>query len=515
MHIVRVVSFLVLVAVFVCSACSENTVCETNSVNCQRIGQTKEPVRPVVLQTFPPNNGWKAIQCDEVADALCRNVSTLPNDNSTTIRPEAEIQNLNGLSFPASNHHLVTGLALNGEASGEAGPVNQEPAQQMVILDTVRTNNISIQPAETPVSSAGVSAYAAQALKSAEFLLNMVNADGAIVDQPGGQFTNLDSNMEYALIGLAAAYWYTQDMRYLTALERGIDWLAARQVLEPGSWRGSWYYAYQSFPPYQAVALSPGSGVMDVRGVDATSALFVYLLYLHKTLSGSTSYVERYATNAMAALVFVMSQNRDPINPFFYSSWQLKDNAWTLWRFQYSADQGDVYLGLAAGARLFDGVPGEIFTTAALELEQNLNTVFFDQTIRQYAVGRSVNGTLANAFGSFSEVFPQGYLPWIFGPSPEALLALAKLESFRQTDGSLMSAGMTEKFSLSNIVYILAASRLNKTPDPAIVDWLLNTTYDPETGGIRDTDDPASPVFSNVIGFAVTALLGMPAFLSP
>jgi hypothetical protein len=45
--------------------------------------------------------------------------------------------------------------------------------------------------------------------------------------------------MEYALMGLAAAYQHSRDPRYLAALEKGIRWLAAREEMSDPKWRGS------------------------------------------------------------------------------------------------------------------------------------------------------------------------------------------------------------------------------------------------------------------------------------
>ena len=71
--------------------------------------------------------------------------------------------------------------------------------------------------------------YPAYALRVADYLLGQQGADGVIPDGQGGRVANVDSTMEYALIGFAAAYWYSRDSRYLNGLEQGIHWLAARE----------------------------------------------------------------------------------------------------------------------------------------------------------------------------------------------------------------------------------------------------------------------------------------------
>src|SRR5205807_366590 len=62
-----------------------------------------------------------------------------------------------------------------------------------------------------------------QALRIADFILSLQNAAGAIPDRSGVNTVNEDSNMEYALIGLGAAYAATNDRRYLDGLERWIS----------------------------------------------------------------------------------------------------------------------------------------------------------------------------------------------------------------------------------------------------------------------------------------------------
>lgn len=193
-----------------------------------------------------------------------------------------------------------------------------------------------------------------QAFRMADFILKLQTADGAIPDRPGVNTVNEDSNMEYALIGLAAAYEASKDRRYLDGLERGIRWLAAREEMTDAAWKGSWRYVYSAAPPFAPIPTSPGAGIADVRGVDATSSLFVYLLYLHRRLTGSDTLARNYASNAKSALEFVIAHNLDK-HGFSQSSWQrhISDGQWHLYAFRYSADQGDVYLGMQAGALLY------------------------------------------------------------------------------------------------------------------------------------------------------------------
>src|SRR5205823_9162917 len=83
-----------------------------------------------------------------------------------------------------------------------------------------------------------------QAIRIADFILSLQNADGAIIDEAGVNTVNQDSNMEYALIGLGAAYDATKNPKYLDGLEKGIKWLAQREEMADARWKGSWYYVF-------------------------------------------------------------------------------------------------------------------------------------------------------------------------------------------------------------------------------------------------------------------------------
>jgi hypothetical protein len=211
---------------------------------------------------------------------------------------------------------------------------------ETVVIPTATSTLVLPTPTITPTPPSASNDYSTHAARIADYLLSQQNADGAIPDAPGWDTVNQDSNMEYALIGLAAAYDYSHDPRYLLALEKGIRWLAAREEMTDPPWRGSWFYAYSSVPPYNPIPTSPGDpAITDVRGVSATSALFVYLLYLHSVVSGSNTLAIEYEDNARAALDFVLEHNQSA-DGFFYNSWQKSaaDGKWHLWRFRYAAD---------------------------------------------------------------------------------------------------------------------------------------------------------------------------------
>jgi hypothetical protein len=345
----------------------------------------------------------------------------------------------------------------------------------------------------------------------ADFILDLQDAAGAIRDEPGGGVVNEDSNMEYALMGMAAAYAYSQDPRYLSSLERGIDWLAKRQATGISAWRGSWFYAYAKRPPYRPVAISPGADVEDVRGVDSTGALFVYLLYLHQQATGSDRLAQRYAQNARNALDFIIAANRSK-DGLFYNAWHKRKQAWKPWKYSYAADQADVYLGLRAGGLLYDDHARQ-YGKLAWKLRKKALRTFVKKGLGHYAVGRETDGGLDEGEG-FDVSFAQTYLPWVFGPAPsnDASYRWFREQAWRSGDTVVLPDG-TPTYSLIAATFELASQALGQPGNPRFEDWLLTHVIDRD-GGVRDTPDRGSEKYSNVAGFTLLALLKRKAWPS-
>lgn len=343
----------------------------------------------------------------------------------------------------------------------------------------------------------------------AEWLLGNQDAEGALQDYRGGDICNEDSNMEYALIGLAAAYARSGDPRFLAGLEKGIRWLAAGEDMSTTKWRGSWYYVYSCSPPYAPIPTSPGGSVTDVRGVDTTSALFVYLLYVHRELSKSDRLATELADHAKAALEFLLTQSMDE-DGFTWSSWHLVSGSWQLWRYKYAADQADVYLGLRGGSLLYDGADRR-YGNAADAIQHGLPVTFFDAAQGRYATGMDGSGALDHEPG-FDGVFAQGYVPWAIGPAPQSVASYEWLLHGVQTSGKVVLFTGDPGYSLSVDILALAAATLGEArPEPSL-QWLLSTTYDAATGGVRDTGARGSDEISNVVGFSILAVLGQAPF---
>jgi hypothetical protein len=345
-------------------------------------------------------------------------------------------------------------------------------------------------------------------LAAADFILSLQNSDGRIADCPGSAVVNEDSNMEYACIGLAAAYRHSGKTCYRDGLEKGITWLAARQEMTDPFWKGSWFYAYDTDPPYGPVALSPGPGIDDVRGVDATSALFVYLLYLHSTLTGDTGLSDLYRDNACAALDFLLAHNYDA-EKYFYSSWQKSSGAWALWKYRYAADQADVYLGLRAGYLLY-GTPA--YGDAADFLKATVPAAFYNADGSIFATGMEEDGSLDTDFDGFNTIFSQGYLGWVFGPSVQTENAYAWLKDHIGFGGGLICYAGDPGYSLSVAVLGLAAKSLVYDLPVSSFRWVAANTFDPHDGGIRDTRNRFSEKYVNVAGLTTASMLGFPSF---
>lgn len=335
----------------------------------------------------------------------------------------------------------------------------------------------------------------------ADFILNLQTAEGAIPDRPRVATVNEDSNMEYALMGLAAAYLATKDPRYRDGLERGIRWLAAREEMTDPVWKGSWRYVYSALPPFAAIPTPPGEGITDVRGVDATSTLFVYLLYLHQRVTGTNTLAGMYAANAKAALDFVIRHNLDK-DGFSQSSWQkhASDGQWHIYAVKYSADQGDVYLGMKAGALLYHIAKYE---QVARFLKRSTPQRFFIKSDRRYALGLNEKHELDTT----PYVFAQGYLAWIWGDTPQNRQAVAWMQSKIQRDGSMAEPSRKSASSLSVAMLALADAALQQPPPSRSVHWLLTLPYDSVTGAVHETADPHSYQYNNVAGFCVMSLL--------
>lgn len=335
----------------------------------------------------------------------------------------------------------------------------------------------------------GLSAYQDTALRMADFILGLQRPSGAIPDSLGGYAINEDSNMEYALIGLAAAYGTTNDRKYLDGLRKGVEWLAGKMVMDDPRWAGSFAYYY---------SVDGEAGYYRTRGVDATSALFVYCAHLHQRMSGSTELRDQYEPHIRAALNFLDTHNTST-DGFSLSSWV----GGKLYRYEYTADQIDVYLGWEAARVMFAGE--QHFTNRAAFYRDNIQPTFFLPDADRYSIGRDEGGSLEYVFDGFDGIFPSGYVPWVLGPSNRNSRALAWLESRAQSDGSMKVRRRT--YALTVSMYLCGCAAVGRTPLQASVDWLCNVMFDPKTGGVKDSLSDNTK-YTNVAAFSLIGLLG-------
>ena len=350
-----------------------------------------------------------------------------------------------------------------------------------------------------------------QALNMADFILSMEDSNGAIADAPGAGTANNDSNMEYALIGLAAAYSYSHNASYLAGFEKGIGWLAAREDMTDTTWRGSWYLQYSSIPPYDEIPVSGGPGTTNVRGVDATSALFVYLLYLDQRLTGCNALVQTYANHAQAALDFIINHNLDS-DGLSWSSWLYYSapKQWELYQEKYSADQGDVYLGMHAGALIYGS---SAYASAADTLMTKTPVSIFNPSQKRYAIGMFADGTLDNSTDGYSEGFAQGYLSWMWGNTPQNQEGMTWFRSKVGSNGSIVTKSGAPAYSLNVAMLGLGDNGLAVAAPVKSFAWLINKTYVPSNGGVYDSLESGDTIeFDNVTGFCAASLFGFLPF---
>ena len=331
----------------------------------------------------------------------------------------------------------------------------------------------------------------AAALKMADFILGLQLENGAIPDAADADTVNEDSDMEYALIALAAAYRSTGRESYLSGLERGIAWLAGAEVMEDGPWKGSWWYRYDRNGRPLPASESGG----DVRGVDASGALFVYLLYLDRLCAGSDAVVAPYRENAAAALEFVLTRSRS-VAGFFASAFSEDGTGgWSRSDCCYAADQGDVWLGLRAGALLYGG---DEYGEAADFLRENVPDAFFSGEYGRYCAGIA-SGRQDWSEEGFAPVQSQGYLPWLWGDTAENRQAVSWLRE-------RLSGDLSGEYFLSAAFLGLGEQGIGgETPRRSFA-WLLERGLDEADGGVRDSlRDPAETV--NTAAFCALALM--------
>lgn len=331
----------------------------------------------------------------------------------------------------------------------------------------------------------------------ADYILSLQQKNGAILDYPKEKRVNEDSNMEYALIALAATYQKTNKLKYRNGLDKGIKWLADTQV-KSGKWKGSWWYVYHAD---KTPLKSPmGKGINNVRGVDTTCALFVYLLYLQQQLHGNHQLFKTYRKNGLMALDFLKRKSLLE-SGFTAGSFFLNDhNYWKADTTSYSADQGDVYLGFKAAGLLYHQ---KTYTIKAKWLKTNIPKQFYHSKTHRYALAIDSHKPIFSNTG-FENIMSQGFLPWVLGNNKQNQQSLRWLKN-------RLNANYKHEFILSAALYSLGSASIYHHLDKQANDWIITKGYNKHTHQAYDSlTNKYSSV--NVNAFCVMALLGFIPF---
>ena len=376
--------------------------------------------------------------------------------------------------------------------------------------------------------------YQNRVVKIADFILSLQCSNGAIPDCKNSDIVNTDSNMEYALIGLGSAYELTADKKYLNAVKKGIRWLAARECMTSGKWQGSFWYRYSVSGKH--LACKQGKNITDVRGVDTTSALFTYLLYLDHRMDPDSDLTVQYKDRALSALDFIRKNNLDS-DYLSRSSWQQDSlGKWSIYNCKYSADQGDVYLGFHAAAKLYGS---DTYGALAEKIKKATEKKLYNKTLGRYCT--CIEGKKTDkSMNSFDPIQSQGFLPWIFGSDDTDqhsvdqlsvsdavnLRSVAWLSGKLQSDGSISCYKNDPKYALSIAMLGMggnATSGTNQTPSDSTSSgtnltnsykWLFSNLLDKKTGGIHDSSI-SNEEDCNVAGLCLIALTKMLPFKQP
>jgi hypothetical protein len=181
-----------------------------------------------------------------------------------------------------------------------------------------------------------------------------------------------------------------------------------------------------------------------------------------------------------------------------------------LFQEKYSADQGDVYLGMRAGELLYHGAR---YARAAATLRKQTPIQIFPSSLQRYALGMDEGGKLDTGDDGNSAAFSQGYLSWMWGDTCNNRAALEWLRSKARADGSIVSVPGKPIFSL-NVAMLAMASRALAQPAPRkSLQWLVDNAYDSNTGGVRHSSGAdRSHEYNNETAFCVFGFLGFLPF---
>lgn len=132
-----------------------------------------------------------------------------------------KINLLNTMTFLRRNRNIISSVLFAAGAITVAGCGGGSGTDSLEATQHVQGGKHGTTSTSTSTTSTtSADQQRTLALHIADFILAQQDVNGAIPDEAGSDTANEDSNMEYALIGLAAAYEATRDGKYLTGLEK-------------------------------------------------------------------------------------------------------------------------------------------------------------------------------------------------------------------------------------------------------------------------------------------------------
>lgn len=194
------------------------------------------------------------------------------------------------------------------------------------------------------------------------------------------------------------------------------------------------------------------------------------------------------------------------------SSWlQIeKDKQWSLFEKKYSADQGDVYLGMRAGELLYRDAH---YARVAASLKLKTPVMLFVSGLGRFGLGRDSNGEVTSTDDGIGAAFLQGYLTRIWGGTRENRAAIEWIRTKVKQDGSIVTVPGKPSYSLTIAMLGMGGAALTSPPPAESMHWLLTHTYDSKTGGVHHSLEPTDNSESNnEAGFCVIAILRLLPF---
>lgn len=266
------------------------------------------------------------------------------------------------------------------------------------------------------VSYNGVVADGIRLQRLADYCSGLVRVDdGGVRIAYDASIYNQDNDAGYLLFAMAHACSDPRLSHVRAATRRGLQWLYDIQDID-----GAWHWGYQrgaqgGYTPYVS-SYYAGLGITDIKLIDAAQSVPCAALYFYGLHTGDREFVATVKWKFIRGVDALISNNYDPTNKMFMSSWQNKPGSggWQLLDIQYSAGQADVWVGLMA-AWMLSG--DRKYKTYADDIRSGFDLAFWSSTLSLYSIGLS--GSLGGAKtkdNATKYMFAQGWANWVFPP---------------------------------------------------------------------------------------------------